>query len=58
MKISKNEELKIIEFIAIAWSCTKSFWFLRPIDDYYLSKAQVNQGFEPWIERISSSFCS
>lgn len=40
MKINRNEELKIIEFMAIAWSCTKSFWFLRPIDDYYLSKAK------------------
>lgn len=44
-KISKNDVLKINEFIALAWSCTKSFWFLRPIDDYYLSKALR----KPWI---------
>lgn len=44
-KIRENDVLKASEFIAIAWSCTKSFWFLRPIDDYYLSKALR----EPWI---------
>lgn len=39
IKMSKNDELKMV-FIALAWSCTKSFWFLRPIDYYYLSRAE------------------
>ena len=39
IKIKRKDELKII-FIALAWSCTKSFWFLRPIDYYYLSRAE------------------
>lgn len=44
-KINRNDVLKISGFIASAWSCTKSFWFLRPIDNYYLSKALR----KPWI---------
>lgn len=38
-KIRRKDELKIV-FIAFAWSCTKGFWFLRPIDYLYLSEAE------------------
>lgn len=46
-KITIKLELKIIVVgcIVFTWSCTKSFWFLRPMDDYYPSKTRGSQGF-------------
>lgn len=35
------DELKIsIRFITFTWSCTKSFWFLKPMDYYYPLKVE------------------
>lgn len=35
MKIIKRDELKmsVVGCIAATWICTKSFWFLRPMDE-------------------------
>lgn len=33
--------IRVVWCIAFTWSCAKSFWFLRPTDDYYPLKAGV-----------------
>ena len=34
--VIREEENKYTEgLIAATWSCTKSFWFLKPVDNYY-----------------------
>lgn len=32
-KISEDDIIKVVGFIASTWICTKSFWFLRPTDE-------------------------
>lgn len=32
-KMSEDDIIKVVEFIASTWICTKSFWFLRPMDE-------------------------
>lgn len=40
-KISTSDDVSIsVVCIALAWICTKSFWFLRPTDSCYSSKAE------------------
>lgn len=50
VKIIRRVELKMSvgECIASTWSCTKSFWFLRPTDGLLSFKSRVTHGFEPW----------
>ena len=39
MTIRRREGVMIVVSIVFAWTCTKSFWFLRPTDGCYPSKA-------------------
>lgn len=32
-RISEDDIIRVVEFIASTWICTKSFWFLRPMDE-------------------------
>lgn len=32
-KVSEDDMIKAVWVIASAWICTKSFWFLRPMDE-------------------------
>lgn len=49
--------VSVVGCIASTWSCTKSFWFLRPTDELLSFKSAS----EPWgltrVVRISSSYC-
>lgn len=46
VKEKTNEELNIsVWFIAFTWSCTRSIWFLRPMDNYYPLKAKKTKDF-------------
>ena len=44
--------------IAATWSCTKSFWFLRPVDELLSFRSETS---EPWgsteVTEISSFRC-
>ena len=39
VRVRLEERVSVVKSIAFTWSCTKSFWFLRPTDDYYPLKA-------------------
>lgn len=38
-RIRLEAKINVLECIATAWICTKSFWYLRPTDDCYPSVA-------------------
>ena len=39
-RIRLEAKINVLECIATAWICTKSFWYLRPMDDCYPSVAR------------------
>lgn len=41
---SSMEVIIVVVCIAFTWICTKSFWLLRPMDDFYPLKARVSRG--------------
>ena len=38
---SNEDEIRVVMCIASTWICTKSFWFLRPMDGFYPLEARV-----------------
>ena len=42
--IKEEENIYVKGVIAATWSCTKSFWFLKPADDCY----PLGASSEPW----------
>lgn len=58
IKVNNKVVVIIIFAIAATWSCTKSFWFLRPMDRLLSFRSNVN---EPWSLTmeigISNPYC-
>lgn len=43
VRVSRREVVAIVSSIAATWSCTKSFWFLRPTDELLSFRSGLNE---------------
>lgn len=42
-RVSSREVVAMVFSIAATWSCTKSFWFLRPTDELLSFRSGLNE---------------
>lgn len=58
VRVRRRVEVIIIFTIAATWSCTKSFWFLRPMDELLSFRSKLNEPRSLTVGvGISSPYC-